>query len=258
MDLPDAVTEPPARLVRLRRPRLSGGVVSLSGHEWRPRNPRVSFLPASNSVSQVSGAPPAAAAPVSTQDSHVREAHMRAQRVVVSGLTLLLAISSAVFAQPGLVKVHFGVFGGASFDKPGGADATDINGTYTGFGVGGFVGFRLTPGFAIQPEALYVQKGAKTTQSDPGGTITGKIKVPYFEIPVLAKLSIPVKGAGIVSPHAYAGPALAFKTGCHVKATQGSTSYSDRCDAANIDLRIKSTDFSLVFGGEQGEVVGDS
>jgi hypothetical protein len=174
---------------------------------------------------------------------------MRAQRVVVSGLTLLLAISSAVFAQPGLVKVHFGVFGGASFDKPGGADATDINGTYTGFGVGGFVGFRLTPGFAIQPEALYVQKGAKTTQSDPGGTITGKIKVPYFEIPVLAKLSIPVKGAGIVSPHAYAGPALAFKTGCHVKATQGSTSYSDRCDAANIDLRIKSTDFSLVFGG---------
>jgi opacity protein-like surface antigen len=174
---------------------------------------------------------------------------MRCHRVVVSSFILLCGIGSAGLAQPGLVKVHFGVLGGASFDKPGGADATDINGTYTGFGVGGFVGLQLTPGFAIQPEALYVRKGAKTTQSDPGGTITGKIKVPYVEFPVLAKLRMPAKGSSIVSPHVYAGPAIAFKAGCHVNATQGSTSVSDSCDASSIDLRIKSTDFSLTFGG---------
>jgi hypothetical protein len=168
---------------------------------------------------------------------------MRAQRVVVSGLTLLLAISSAVFAQPGLVKVHFGVLAGAAFDKPGGTDATDINGTYTGFGIGGFVGLQVTPGFAIEPEAFYVRKGAKTVNSG----VTGKIRVPYFEIPVLAKLRIPVKGGSIVSPHLYAGPALGFKAGCHLNATDGTTSISEDCDAENI--KLKSTDFSVTFGG---------
>src|ERR1043166_6551220 len=116
---------------------------------------------------------------------------MRSQRVAVSTLVLSLAISSAVLAQHKAVNVHFGVFGGASFDKPGGPDATDINGTYTGFGVGGFVGIQVTSGFAIEPEALYVQKGAKTSSPATGGTITGKIKVPHFEIPVLPKLRIP-------------------------------------------------------------------
>lgn len=174
---------------------------------------------------------------------------MRFQRVVVSGFVLTLAMSSAAVAQHGPVKVHFGVFGGASFDKPGGPDATDINGSYTGFGVGGFVGLQLTPGFAIEPEALYVQKGAKTSTADPGGEIIGKIKVPYFEVPVLAKLRMPVKGSSIVSPHVYAGPALAFKSGCHAKFTQGSNSLSGGCDDSGIDVKLKSTDFSVVFGG---------
>jgi hypothetical protein len=176
---------------------------------------------------------------------------MRSQRVAVSTLVFSLAISSAVLAQHKAVNVHFGVFGGASFDKPGGPDADldNLKGSYTGFGIGGFVGIQVTPGFAIEPEALYVQKGAKSSSPSTGGTITGKVKVPYFEIPVLAKLRIPAKGSSIVSPHIYAGPALAFKAGCHARFAQGTTSLEGGCDETNINVKIKSTDFSLAFGG---------
>lgn len=174
---------------------------------------------------------------------------MRSRCVVISSVALALTVVSSAVGQHKAMTAHLGVFGGASFDKPGGPDATDINGSYTGFAVGAFVGFQVTPGFAIEPEALYVQKGAKTSSSSNSGTVTGKIKVPYFEIPVLAKLRIPAKGGSIVSPHVYAGPALAFKAGCHVKFSQGSTSISDSCDATSVDVKIKSTDFSLTFGG---------
>ncbi len=174
---------------------------------------------------------------------------MRCRRVVMSSLALCLAISAVALAQGAARKAHFGVLGGVAFDKPGGPDAANINGTYTGFAVGGFVTFQVTHGFAIEPEALYVQKGAKTSTTGSSGTITGKIKVPYFEIPVLAKLRIPPRGGSIVSPHAYAGPAIAFKAGCHVSASSGTTTLSDSCDASTFNVKIKSTDFSLVFGG---------
>ena len=164
---------------------------------------------------------------------------------MVSGLVLSHVISSAAFAQHGAAKAHFGLFGGASFDKPGGSDTQQVDGSYTGFGVGGFVGLQLSPSFAIEPEVLYVQKGIKLDATAGNA----KIKVPYFEIPVLAKFRIPAKGQSIVSPHLYAGPALAFKTGCHVKGTGSTGTISEPCDAPAIDVRVKSTDFSLAFGG---------
>ncbi len=170
---------------------------------------------------------------------------MRCRSVVMSSLALCLAISSLALAQSTARKAHFGVLGGVAFSKPGGPDATNIDGSHTGLAVGGFVTVQVTHGFAIEPEALYVQKGAKI--KDTGGS--GKVKVPYFEIPVLAKLRIPPRGGSIVSPHAYVGPALGFKAGCHASFTIGTTSISDSCDAATIDVKIKSTDLSLVFGG---------
>ena len=48
---------------------------------------------------------------------------------------------------------------------------------------------------------------------------------------------------------ALTSPAIAFKAGCHVKFTQGTTSVSDSCDASAVDVKVKSTDFSLAFGG---------
>src|SRR5437867_4191301 len=59
------------------------------------------------------------------------ERPMGASRTVVSVVCLGLAITSVGLAQGKGKKVDFGVFGGASFAKPGGPDATNINGSYT-------------------------------------------------------------------------------------------------------------------------------
>jgi hypothetical protein len=50
-----------------------------------------------------------------------------------------------------------------------------------------------------------------------------------------------------VSPHIYAGPAIAFKAGCSVKFTGGSVTIGGTC--ADNDVHLKSTDFNLTFGG---------
>lgn len=169
---------------------------------------------------------------------------MRFRRVVISSLALCLAISSVALAQGVVRSAHIGVLGGVAFDQPGGPQATEIKGSHFGVAVGGFISFQVTSRFVIEPEALYVQKGAKI-QNASG---TGKIRIPYFEIPVLAKLRIPPRGSRMVSPHAYAGPAMAFKAGCHASFSTGTTAISDRCDATGIDIKVKSTDLSLVFG----------
>lgn len=169
---------------------------------------------------------------------------MRRHRRLLGALTLSLIVVSAAAAQ-GKVKANFGVLGGADFSKPGGKDATDVKGQYVGFAVGGFVTIQVARAFAIEPEVLYVRKGAKI---EPSGGGKGKFRVPYVEIPVLAKFRVPPRGSSIVSPHAYVGPALAFKTGCHASFTDGTTTISGKCDAQPFDAKIKSTDVSLVFG----------
>ena len=170
---------------------------------------------------------------------------MRSCRTVVPVLVLCLTAGSAALAQPGTRSVHFGVLAGAAFDKPGGADASDINGTYTGWIVGAFAALQVSPSFAIQPELSYVHKGAKN--EDSGGT--SSLRLPYLEVPVLFKLGIPAKGTSTVSPHIYAGPAVGFRTGCKIKVASGTSSTTTSCDDAADPPQVKRTDFGLTFGG---------
>jgi len=104
--------------------------------------------------------------------------------------------------------------------------------------------------FAIQPEVYYSMKGAKQKASGDGFSVDAEIKLDYFEIPVLLKLLIPLKGSG-VKPFVFAGPSLAFNSTAKVKGESGGVS-------AEIDIKddVTSTDFSLVFGGGIGFPVG--
>ncbi|HEV8357723.1 MAG TPA: porin family protein [Gemmatimonadales bacterium] len=170
---------------------------------------------------------------------------MRSSRTVVPALVLCLTAASGAFAQNASRAVHFGVLGGAAFDKPGGADASNINGTYTGWIVGAFAALHLSPSFAIQPELSYVHKGAKIVET---GT-TGTLRLPYVGVPVLLKFGIPAKGSSILSPHVYAGPAVGFRTGCKARVSDGTTTVTRNCDEGTDPTEVKRTDFSLTFGG---------
>jgi hypothetical protein len=169
---------------------------------------------------------------------------MRFRRIVISTLALCPMISAVVLAQGAGTKVHFGVLAGATFAKVGGKDTEGENiKNRTGFAGGGFVGLGVSKNFEIEPEVLFVQKGAKVTD----GSTTTKLKVSYVEVPVLLKLRFPGKSGGTVVPHIYAGPYLGFKAGCRISGTIGTTTISGSC--ADEDVNLKSTDFGATFGG---------
>ncbi len=172
---------------------------------------------------------------------------MQRHRGLLGVLTLSLAVVSGAAGQ-GKVKANVGVLAGAAFAKASGSDTEgqDVK-TRVGIAAGGFVNLAVTPRVSIEPELLYVQKGAKTDD----GNVTVKIRIAYLEIPVLLKVSVPTKGSSNISPHFYAGPALGFKAGCNAKAkdNSSSTSISVDCDQPPFDTHFKSTDFNLVFGG---------
>lgn len=164
-------------------------------------------------------------------------------RTTMSVLVLSVAASSAALAQK--TKAHFGVLAGAAFAKVSGKDATGDIKIRTGIAGGGFVTIGVSRNVGIEPEVLYVQKGAKQTESG----VESKFKVSYVEVPVLLKLRFPGKSGGTVVPHVYAGPYLGFKAGCRISATSGSTSLSGNCADSPFDVKIKSTDFGATFGG---------
>jgi hypothetical protein len=152
---------------------------------------------------------------------------------------LLLAVAPAT-AQ---TEVHFGPMAGASFADFHGADAGNTS-TRAGFVIGGFVRFGVSGPLQIEPQLLYVQKGS---EADVGGGISGTFKVDYVQIPVLIKAAFPVANNTRIVPSLFAGPALAFKVGCKIKATNGTTTVEEKC--SDVDVSIKSTDFSFIFGG---------
>jgi len=165
---------------------------------------------------------------------------MRRHRTLLGTLTLSLVVVSAAAAQG---KANFGILAGAVFAKVGGADTKDFDvKNRVGLAAGGFVTLGVSPNFAIEPEVLFAMKGAKETQSG----ITGSVRISYIEIPVLAKIRIPAKSGGLVSPHFYAGPYLGIKSGCSVKFTDGTTTVSGSCKSQ--DVNLKGSDFGATFG----------
>jgi hypothetical protein len=168
---------------------------------------------------------------------------MLRRRTLVSALVLSVVTASAALAQKS--EVHFGVLAGAAFAKVGGSDVTGDVKTRVGIAAGGFVTIGISKNFAIEPEALYVQKGAKRTETGE----TFKIKISYVEVPVLLKLRFPGNSGGVVVPHIYAGPYLGFKAGCNITGTSGSVTLSAKCEDQAFDFKVKSTDFGATFGG---------
>jgi hypothetical protein len=168
-------------------------------------------------------------------------------KTIASLAVVLASMTSVAVAQ----KEHrFGFQGGAVFAKVGGKGTEGQNiKNRTGFMAGVFAELQLSPNFAISPELNYIVKGAK--QSESG--VSANIKVPYFQVPLLFKVLVPVKSTGKteIRPQFYAGPAIGFKSGCDIKITAaGTTIPTPSCSDADIDL--KSTDFSVIVGAGLG------
>ncbi len=167
------------------------------------------------------------------------------------GLVLLALSTVATTAWSQAPAPRLGPIAGVSMATFAGKDATDVK-NRLGFMAGVFAEIPVSDIFSIQPEALYAMKGSKIDEG--GDELTAKLAV--VEIPLLFRVNIPTGGSSSlrmqgmdgktmsVRPHLYAGPAIAFRSSCKVSEAGGGESFD--CDEVQ---DLKSTDFSVVFGG---------
>ena len=162
--------------------------------------------------------------------------------------TLLFIL--VAFVSVSQAQIQLGPKAGLTIATVAGSDVEDFFGTTpdsrTGFNGGIFFMYQFNKMFAIQPEAYYIMKGA--TDNIEGVDVA--LKLDYIEVPLLLKLVIPVEGSN-VRPAIFAGPAIGFNMSAKVKGESGE-------ESAEVDVKdqVKSTDFSLIFGGGVGFMVG--
>jgi hypothetical protein len=128
--------------------------------------------------------------------------------------------------------------------------------TKVGFCAGGFINVGLSDVISLQPEVLYIQKGARWTGNNPYfGTIEAKVSFDYLEIPVLVRLCWPTTGK--TAPYFCAGGYYAS----NLSAT-GTVRLMGLFTKEEIE-GIKSSDYGLVFGAGlefllgQGKLLAD-
>lgn len=162
----------------------------------------------------------------------------------ISVLIVVLLLCITVQAQgegPGLTGKGLKVgMGWASLSSN--SDVFDVS-SRGGFTAGVYLTYSISPKLSIQPELLYLGKGA--TEGDGLGLYAYGYKFDYLEIPVLLKYKL-VENARM-QPSLYMGPAASFL----LKAeTYQEGAFSFRDYESDIKDGMKSMDFNLVFGGE--------
>lgn len=165
---------------------------------------------------------------------------MLRQLAPVVGAVALLAAALPAHAQ------RFGVTAGATFSNLRSSEDLDLERrTGTTFGVS--LQLPLGAKFALQPEALFLSKGAKLRQPFVGtdGARTN-IKLDYLEIPVLLRYDF---SREIIGPHIYIGPSVGFNVGCRLQYGGGNNDEqlgNTNCDRN--DFKPKTLDYGMTVG----------
>jgi opacity protein-like surface antigen len=133
-------------------------------------------------------------------------------------------VSSAAQAEPvedaprrfgfgGKVGLNAATYGGED------ADREFVESTNTlGFAVGGFATVNAHEIITLQPEIVFITKG---TDADVDGEYGGGFNLRYIEIPVLARIRIPVGER--IHPYVTAGPQVSFLVKSEVEERDGRT-----------------------------------
>jgi hypothetical protein len=151
-------------------------------------------------------------------------------------LTFLLGISCVQAEQgvPGVtgmgVKLGFGY---ATLNNT--VDEFSDEESFAGVVFGAFMTYSFTPAFSLQPELLFVRKGAG------GSFMRGRSwRHNYLEVPVLAKYCLSPNTK--LKPSLFLGPALAVLLSAEFQSSVIG-------DPVDIKDAMKGTDFSFVIGG---------
>lgn len=138
---------------------------------------------------------------------------------------------------------QWGVRGGLTAPTLWSRDLDDTR-RRVGVVVGGFARMDLTRRIALQPELLYVQKGASRAR---GGERTDVLKASYVQLPVLVTRAIPVQGP--LLPYVMAGPAASLRVGESLEIVIDDESTT--IPGEDVDL-FRRADVGLVVGAGVG------
>ncbi len=156
-------------------------------------------------------------------------------------LALLLAVPAMAQEKP----MTFGVKGGVNianlvFD-PEPEEGMD---NLMGMGLGGTMSYMISPGFSIDTDLLYLQKGAKETVTVDGCDLTSKVKLSYVSLIPMLRYTLQAQG---FAPYFLIGPEVGFLMSAKVKG-EGDCEGVEGSAEVDIKDQTKSVDFGLNFG----------
>jgi hypothetical protein len=174
------------------------------------------------------------------------------RNAIVVILTMLLPAAIVSAQSP----VKFGVKAGVALANLSGGGWNDLTRTQgmpydhsirPGICLGTFLEFPLGHGdLSLQPEILYVRKGADGTVTTDNDILNMRIKNDYIEIPVLVKYPVFRRGSRVHS--LFAGPVGAFNIGSKLEYDDVTTELGDALSSGNVE-NARGVDFGLTFGG---------
>ena len=131
---------------------------------------------------------------------------------------ILTAAAVFAFGFANAQDTKYGVKGGLNSSTLSGADGAK---SIIGLNLGGFVEFKVSDKFSVQPELLYSMQGAKSD--------FGTLNMNYINIPVMAKYAVADKF------NLQAGPQIGFLM-------------SAKFDSVDVKDSMKSMDFGVNLG----------
>jgi len=163
-------------------------------------------------------------------------------------LVILLFLIQFALAVPSFsATINYGFKGGFNLGKLTSEPQVFVEGypwkTKLSFVAGTFISLEIKNSLFIQPEVLYIQKGAKLIDSE--NKIEARFNLDYIEIPILLKANIKLQDLedSLLVPSIYLGPFVGFNNKANLVLDDG---YSKQTEDIKADL--KSTEFGMTFG----------
>lgn len=156
--------------------------------------------------------------------------------LLVLGVLMIFAVSGMAQTE-GIGITAKGIKAGINLANIYGDDV-DESDMLLGFGGGVFMEYSFTPQFAVQPEVLFMMKGATTTEVEDEESIDIDWKFNYIEIPVLLKFKPAMEGN--FKPNVFAGPAVGLLLSADAEPDGG--------ESEDVKDFFKSMDFGITFG----------
>jgi hypothetical protein len=161
--------------------------------------------------------------------------------------TAFIIAALLIGAGAGPVEGQFGIRGGMNLSRFVGQDATDDG--RTGLNLGASIPLIRVSALSIVPEVYYAQKGG--TEVDASGHGSFDFELNYIEVPILAKLRLPVPGARWLHAYVAGGPAYAWNLDCRVASDSELDAAARQCGEQfqSFQTAMSSADRGVVFSG---------